>query len=141
MGTWLYIDRISWENGHVRLKYENMTNLFESLESSCLDSLIRFLLFCCRNLSPFFFCCLGMIDSTQMYLKKKKKTLLIITFYNQTTVFHFKNNKIACMLTVMTLKFWTGRFGPTVQSQIRLFLEEQSDQGLHCLLFQCHVLD
>ena len=28
-----------------------------------------------------------------------------------------------------------------VQIQIRLLLEEQSDQGLHCLLFHLHVFD
>ena len=37
--------------------------------------------------------------------------------------------------TVMTLSFQTDRSGQTVQTQIRLLLEEQSDQGLHCLLF------
>ena len=31
-----------------------------------------------------------------------------------------------------------GRTGQTVQTQIRLLLEEQSDQGLHCLLFHLH---
>ena len=29
-------------------------------------------------------------------------------------------------------KFWTNRSGQTVQTQIRLLLKEQSDQGLHC---------
>ena len=29
----------------------------------------------------------------------------------------------------------------TVQTQIRLLLEEQSDQGLHCLPFRQHCLD
>ena len=29
----------------------------------------------------------------------------------------------------------------TVQTQIRLLLEEQSDQGLHCLPFRLHRLD
>ena len=29
----------------------------------------------------------------------------------------------------------------TVQTQIRLLLEKQSDQGLHCLQFQLHVSD
>ena len=33
---------------------------------------------------------------------------------------------------VMTLSFWTDRSRQTVQTQIRLLLEEQSDQGLHC---------
>ena len=31
--------------------------------------------------------------------------------------------------------------GQTVQTQIRLLLEEQSDQGLHCLLFHLHRFD
>ena len=35
----------------------------------------------------------------------------------------------------MTLGFRTDRPGQIVQTQIRLLLEEQSDQGLHCLLF------
>ena len=29
--------------------------------------------------------------------------------------------------------------GQTVQTKIRLLLEEQSDQGLHCLLFHLHL--
>ena len=52
--------------------------------------------------------------------------------------------------TVMTLCFGTDRFGETVQTVIRLLLEEQdleeqSDQGLHCglhwMLFQLHYLE
>ena len=43
--------------------------------------------------------------------------------------------------TVMTLSFRTDRSGQTVQTQIRLLLEEQSDQGLHCLLFHFHLSD
>ena len=37
--------------------------------------------------------------------------------------------------TVMILNFRTDMSGQTVQTQIRLLLEEQSDQGLHCSLF------
>ena len=37
--------------------------------------------------------------------------------------------------------FQTDGFGQTVQPQIRLLLEEQSDQGLHCLLFHLHLFD
>ena len=42
--------------------------------------------------------------------------------------------------TVMTLSFRTDydRSGQTVQTQTRLLLEKQSDQGLHCLLFDLH---
>ena len=43
--------------------------------------------------------------------------------------------------TIMILSFWTNRSGQTVQTQIRLLLEEQSDQGLHCLLFHLYFID
>ena len=43
--------------------------------------------------------------------------------------------------TVMTLSFRTDRSGQTVQTKIRLLLEEQSDHGLHCLLFHLHHFD
>ena len=43
--------------------------------------------------------------------------------------------------TVMTLNFQTNRSGQTVQTQIRLLLEEQSDQCLQCLLFHLHHFD
>ena len=41
------------------------------------------------------------------------------------------------------LNFRTDRYGQTVQTQIRLLLEEeQSDPGLHCLLlFHLHLFD
>ena len=44
-------------------------------------------------------------------------------------------------VTLMILNFRTDRSGQTVQTQIRLLLEEQSDQGLHCLLFHLHFFD
>ena len=43
--------------------------------------------------------------------------------------------------TVMILSFRTYRSWQTVQTQIRLLLEEQSGQGLHCLQFPLHLLD
>ena len=43
--------------------------------------------------------------------------------------------------TVIVLSFQTGRSGQTVQTQIRLLLKEQSDQGLHCFLFHLHLFD
>ena len=42
--------------------------------------------------------------------------------------------------TVKILSFWTDMPGQTVQTQIRLLLEEQSDQVLHCLPFRLHCL-
>ena len=44
-------------------------------------------------------------------------------------------------ITVMTLSFRTDRSGQTVHTQIKLLLEEQSDQGLHYLLFHLHLFD
>ena len=41
-------------------------------------------------------------------------------------------------ITVMILSFRTDMPGQTVQTQIRLLLEELSDQGLHCLQFHLH---
>ena len=41
----------------------------------------------------------------------------------------------------MILSFRTDMPGQTVQTQIRLLLEEQSDQGLHCLPFRPYRLD
>ena len=40
----------------------------------------------------------------------------------------------------MILSFRTDRCEQTVQTQIRLLLEEQSDQGLHYLQFWLHLL-
>ena len=48
---------------------------------------------------------------------------------------------ITVFITLMIIRFWTDRSGQTVQTQIRLLLEEQSDQGLHCLPFCLHRLD
>ena len=41
----------------------------------------------------------------------------------------------------MILSFQTDTSEQTLQTQIRLLLEEQSDQGLHCLSFHLHLLD
>ena len=42
--------------------------------------------------------------------------------------------------TVIILNIGTDRSEQTVQTQIRLLLMEQSDQGLLCLLFCLHLL-
>ena len=52
-----------------------------------------------------------------------------------------KNFSLYDKNTVMILSFRTDRPGRIVQTQIRLLLEEQSDQGLHCLPFCLHRLD
>ena len=61
--------------------------------------------------------------------------------YHLVKVFLLLYIHIARLHTVMTLSFLTDRSGQTVQTQIRLLLEEQSDQGLHCLLYHLHVFD
>ena len=43
--------------------------------------------------------------------------------------------------TVMIPSFQTNRSGQIVQTKIRLLLEEQSDQGFHCLLLYLHLFD
>ena len=45
------------------------------------------------------------------------------------------------LYTVVIRSFQTDRPLQTVQTLIRLLLEEQSDQGLHCLPFHLHLLD
>ena len=51
------------------------------------------------------------------------------------------NNKDMIYRNYLILNFPTDRSGQTVQTQIKLLLEEQSDQALHCLLFHLHVFD
>ena len=46
-----------------------------------------------------------------------------------------------CPFTVIILNIDTDRSEQTVQTQIRLLLMEQSDQGLLCLLFCLHLLN
>ena len=41
---------------------------------------------------------------------------------------------------MICFKFSDRNIGQTMQTQIRLLLEEQSDQGLHCLFFHLHPL-
>ena len=44
-------------------------------------------------------------------------------------------------VTVIILNIGTDRSEQTVETQIRLLLMEQSDQGLLCLLFCLHLLN
>ena len=48
--------------------------------------------------------------------------------------------QLSLQCTVMTLSFWTKWSGQIVQTQIRLLLEEQFDQGLHYLQYCLHLL-
>ena len=76
-------------------------------------------------------------DKPQKIIAFELKLLGSISNYNEVMLRHFSERRS----TVMILSFWTDRSGQTVQTQIRLLLEEQSDQGLHCLQFPLHLLD
>ena len=54
----------------------------------------------------------------------------------ETDIVYLTENSNVIKLSAQTDRPWQ-----TVQIQIRLLLEEQSDQGLHCLLVDLHLLD
>ena len=58
-------------------------------------------------------------------------SLFTLLLCGKTSLFRFCSNNC----TVMILSFQTDRFEQAMKTQIRLLLEEQSDQDLHCLLF------
>ena len=65
-----------------------------------------------------------------MHVKKKYILTIILDKKFKTSIIMLVN-----LISVMFQSFRTDRSGQTVQTQIRLLLEEQSDQGLHCLQF------
>ena len=56
-------------------------------------------------------------------------------------VIHWATNDCKREPTIIILNIGTDRSEQTVQTQIRLLLMEQSDQGLLCLLFCLHLLN
>ena len=64
--------------------------------------------------------------------------VLAITGFGVMLGIAFSEGKV---FTIMILSFWTDWSGQIVQTQIRLLLEEQSDQGLHYLQYCLHLLD
>ena len=79
----------------------------------------------------------------KMHLKKflKKHTQKIEQQQQQMTKKACKITQHANDTVIMIQSFRTDRSGQTVQTQIRLLLEAQSDQGLHCLLFHLRLFD
>ena len=71
-------------------------------------------------------------------LSKNKKNIKI--FHLKIIVFTAEKN-CSILHSVMFLCFRTDRSWQSVQTQIRLLLEEQSDQGLYCLLCHLHLFD
>ena len=60
-----------------------------------------------------------------------------------TIIFYKSSDYMYSIVTVFALltTMMTDMSGQKVQTQVRLLLEEQSDQGLHCLLFHLHHFD
>ena len=75
--------------------------------------------------------------------KKRKQLLTARSIRKQLTlpVLHTLCLDHTDAVTVMILSFRTDMSGQTVQTQIRLLLEKQSDQCLHCLPFRLLCLD
>ena len=67
-----------------------------------------------------------------------KNVFFLCAFLSVRISINSYNSELLC--TVMILAFRTDMHGQTVQTQVRLLLEEQSDQGLHCLQFPLHLL-
>ena len=109
----------------------------------------------CFDIKKFFLCMNNLFISRKGLIKRKimrdkRRNHEIIGEYAYSAKAKINRRKqkviLKCLLenkrlTVMTLSFRTDRSGQTVQTQIRLLLEEQSDQGLHCLLFYLHLFD
>ena len=65
------------------------------------------------------------------------KSIMLLALFSRHAKSVFKY--LCIDITVIFLSFRTDRSGQSVQTQIRLLLEEQADQGLHCLLFSLHL--
>ena len=64
-----------------------------------------------------------------MFVNDFSWTLELINCIFIKELFYFSDNH-SRIYTVMVISFRTDRSGQTVQTQIRLLLEKQSDQGL-----------
>ena len=69
--------------------------------------------------------------------------LRFLDWFIHSPLFKDANQDCRCVFhgTGIILSFRTHRPGQTVQTQIRLLLEDQSGQGQHCLQFPLHILD
>ena len=79
---------------------------------------------------------------TGFSIKKQNKSYKIDNWtspiYNSGRVYQYT---MVSQITIIILNIGTDRSEQTVQTQIRLLLMEQSDQGLLCLLFCLHLLN
>ena len=104
------------------IKVFRYPNILEILRYYCIH---------CNCLSLILFLDVVLSHCDGVCCSRKNTSKYRITFWKGTVV----------TITVMILSFRTDRPWQTVQTQIRLLLEEQSDQGLHCLPFRLHPLD
>ena len=72
------------------------------------------------------------------YCQQLRNVTQIAKYYNNNKIFSSKHLWVIPLVSTTGMdaakKLSLNGPGQTVQTQIRLFLEEQSDQGLHCLL-------
>ena len=78
--------------------------------------------------------------SQHTFLWRNKQNYHLILSSNACTLKAFYKAEVH-ILHIMILNFQKHKAGQTVQTQIRLLIEEQSDQSLHCFLFHLHCLD
>ena len=86
---------------------------------------------------------LFLLKSVRKYLKILYSHILCpmsIIFFSYRCIL-LRSGKSYALHTIMILSFQSDMSGQTVHTQIRLLLEEQSDQGLHCLQFHLHLLE
>ena len=67
-------------------------------------------------------------------------TGLVVHIVSVVMYIFYRMGCVSCFCTVIILNIGTDRSEQTVETQIRLLLMEQSDQGLLCLLFCLHLL-
>ena len=77
-------------------------------------------------------------DGSVRDVNEEEKSLRLFVIIPKTFTEDDMKKEFSVSDDVMTLSFQTDTSGQTVQTQIRLLLEEQPDQGLHCLLFHSH---
>ena len=76
-----------------------------------------------------------------LFISKKFFTITVFIFHFHLFLAPPQSDKNFKDITVMILNIGTDMSEQTVQTQIRLLLMEQSDQGLLCLLFCLHLLN
>ena len=96
----------------------------------------NFCKFCFKNI-----CCDLSSKPSQLDSSDEGSQLFVRSFCSAAPQFFSSNKGSVFVYTVIILNIGTDRSEQTVQTQIRLLLMEQSDQGLLYLLFCLHLLN